>query len=648
MSAPSFVQRLPVVMVICCVHFCAGLQAASINVTQPPKREQVEEMVNADPGKGAMEITGALAQDFKPAVGGMGSSTSRPAFRAWLYLGTWLDWLSRPDLDCWKDFLTGYLRQTTEAGEPVIVYRTPGMEWQDGVWELPEPMLSEIAADPGMRQKYSAILLPRDFVWRDAPAGIYLGKELALLIATTPGLLEQTVATVSDEDFLPGVFSVLRQIYEKDPVKFVNYYPLALAFAVVFDQSAPTFWPHHQVATSAVPLSGSTVEERFFEFLRANDSRQLVQDPKKMSAQDLVFVVDALVASEELEWARKNVRTVRASFDRVFGSIRYDKARADAGAYSWPSDTSYTLQEIQKSGGICVDQAYFASIAGKAKGIPTLFFVGQGEQGGHAWFGFLRSENRWELDAGRYENQNYFVGKALDPQSWAFVTDHDLKALSANSRTTPAWKASVDDLLAADLFSRAGKEKEALNAMESALRQSPKNPEIWTRLGRELQKDGGDSSRLIAHLQEAAKTFVNDRELRAEFLMSAAALARASGDSGTAEELENQIVGANRRQRADLSITAAAAGLFANLKEGKTGEALQEFRSLATRFGKTGGGNFFYQIVDPLASELISMGNKNEARQVVDLARRHLRPEDGSILDSEIKRLEERVEAMPR
>jgi len=38
---------------------------------------------------------------------------------------------------------------------------------------------------------------------------------------------------------------------------------------------------------------------------------------------------------------------------------------------------NYTLGNINKEGGICVDQAYFASIAGKARCLPTLYFFGQ-------------------------------------------------------------------------------------------------------------------------------------------------------------------------------------------------------------------------------------------------------------------------------
>ena len=84
---------------------------------------------------------------------------------------------------------------------------------------------------------------------------------------------------------------------------------------------------------------------------------------------------------------------------------------------------TYTLEDIKNNGGICVDQAYYATILGKGRGIPTLYFHGQGASGGHAWFGYLSHGGKWELDCGRYESQNYPKGYAVDPQTWQRIDD---------------------------------------------------------------------------------------------------------------------------------------------------------------------------------------------------------------------------------
>ena len=44
-------------------------------------------------------------------------------------------------------------------------------------------------------------------------------------------------------------------------------------------------------------------------------------------------------------------------------------------------------------------------------------FTGQGQDARHAWFGFLDGEHKWRLDAGRYAEQRFVTGNALDPQN---------------------------------------------------------------------------------------------------------------------------------------------------------------------------------------------------------------------------------------
>jgi hypothetical protein len=125
----------------------------------------------------------------------------------------------------------------------------------------------------------------------------------------------------------------------------------------------------------------------------------------------------------------------------------------------WTQGT-YLLANIEVAGGICTDQSYFACIAGKAKGIPTLYFAGQGQDGGHAWFGYLRGNGKWELDAGRFFNQRYTVGQALDPQTWLPVTDHELLYLSGRAVRSPGNDAALGELAMVAIHRQCGEEIE--------------------------------------------------------------------------------------------------------------------------------------------------------------------------------------------
>ena len=83
-----------------------------------------------------------------------------------------------------------------------------------------------------------------------------------------------------------------------------------------------------------------------------------------------------------------------------------------------------------------VTEAY-ASEIGKGRGVPTIYFTGQGTDGGHAWFGYLSRSGKWELDCGRYASQNYPKGYALDPQTWQVVNDTTLQDLAKNGGSNP-------------------------------------------------------------------------------------------------------------------------------------------------------------------------------------------------------------------
>jgi tetratricopeptide (TPR) repeat protein len=353
----------------------------------------------------------------------------------------------------------------------------------------------------------------------------------------------------------------------------------------------------------------------------------------------LKFVVDAPVHFSELEWAQKNARFPRTDWGRAFSSIRYNFGRITSQAYDW-DDSPYTLDAIETAGGICVDQAYFAVIAGKARGLPTLFFTGQGVDGGHAWFGYLRSENRWDMDCGRYENQNYAVGEALDPQSWLPISDHDLQSLAKSFRRQTTYVAARNDLVMARMFEDAGDLPKALACAESAIATSPQTPEAWEAVAHLLRRSNAPASRQIAHHEAALKQFQTENDLRFKNQTALAALLRETGEAARAEQLETKIISQNRLKRSDLSVRAGAERLASLIAAGNIDTALREYRGLLSRLGPTAGGNVFYQIVRPLVKELHRTGRSSEALKALNQARTTINPERDSILEQELVKLE--------
>ena len=70
---------------------------------------------------------------------------------------------------------------------------------------------------------------------------------------------------------------------------------------------------------------------------------------------------------------------------------------------------------------------------------------------------------------------------------------------------------------------------------------------------------------------------------------------------------------------------------------------MKEYRSLLSRLGRKGGGNFYYEIVAPFTESLLQAGDLPGAKRALELARRSLQPEKESILDQELRSLEVRA-----
>lgn len=648
---PTPHRSAPITLAFACLlglSFWARAAEKSFDTTKPPTPEQVGEILAAGP-EAAEEIRQAIWESWQPSRGGFQGSMFRPAAQQWLDLARWKDLLSEPEDGAWARFLGFYLQRGEEddSGRPSLVYRLPGQVFREERPGFTAEELREIATFPRQREFYAKLLLPRDFRWQQGQVGQHLPPELALALAQNPARLREFFRVLAPGDFTPGVLQNLARLQAHNSQAFERYFSLALALAVVFDQQPPPDWPHHQVDPSALPADRLQLEERFDFWVDGLESKKLLPGTADLGADEWKFVVDALVPPEELEWARKNVRTARGQFQRVFSSIKYDFPRVERQAYSWPHAETYSLANIKQRGGICVDQAYFAAIAGKALGLPTLFFTGQGADGGHAWFGFLKATNRWDLDAGRYENQNYAVGHAQDPQVWQPISDHELQFVTSRTRATPAFQAAEADLGLARWQAQRGESAEALRAVDSALAAAPQHAEAWEEKGRLLVATGADAATQTAHWEAARKAFPNNRDLQTRFQARQAAALREQGQDRTARELEQRMISQNQRQRSDLSVEAAARKMQELVQAQDWEAALAEFRLQANRLGRTGGGNFFYDLVRPLCAALLEADRPRDARRVLDQAWRTLQPERGSILDPELNRLAAEMETSP-
>lgn len=583
----------------------------------------------------ALEVQ--LVDQWIPSHSAQAGSAGNGIFRQWQRLHQWCRLLGRPEPEALQAWLGRRVLRNPEKENALLIVPS-GAPLPSDSSGRPLPTALEAFEAVQVPAEILQELLPDDYTPSNGPVAARATEDFLAGLANDQEFLQEFFRELKPDDFTPVVLTRLEQLRRAHPAAWPAYRSLMLAFALVYDQREPRFWPHHQVPPEAVPRSRQDVAGRFEYFYRANEARKLQYDLRRLSAAEMKFLVDAPVEHSELEWAAQNVRTGADRFGRVLDLVRYDQQRADRAIFKWPHG-DYRLGKIKMTGGICTDQAYFACLAGKAKGIPTLYFAGQGQDGGHAWFGYLRGDGQWELDAGRFLDQRYTVGQALDPQTWMPITDHELLSLSSRATRLTRHDGALGDLAMAEVYQRRGDLASAGAAADSARFCSPDFFAAWEAKENVLAASK-DTAALRAHYAAGIDQFRREEDLRVRFQARLAELERAGGDGFVARKIEARMIRENRRLRTDLSAATGAEVLSRLVQEGNYAGAMREYRSLSGKLGPTGGGNFFYEVVRPFVQQMKAAGREKDARRALDLAGRVMKFEAGSILAREFHEME--------
>lgn len=465
-----------------------------------------------------------------------------------------------------------------------------------------------------------------------------LTRELLLALLGNAPLSEEFFQLLSPLDNPAEVLAILQKIHAQDPALFSQYGNLAVALAVVYDVPPPPWWPHGQVKAASLARQLPAPEAVFAYFVRLDRSNLAMHRLGRLPASELKFLVDLVVPFAELDWARKNVPPGLADLGKAYDMIRYRKERITLNQYEWPG-AAYTLPAILQEGGICVDQAYFASTAGKAKGIPTIMFRGAGLDGRHAWFGYLDVNQRWQLDCGRYADQKLVVGLAFDPQTWQDINDHELVFITERFRALPTYKLSVMHAEFAADYLREGKVDPALKAARESVNRDPRNLAGWNVLLAAQKAKSPDLRAQEGVLREAVLAFQRYPDLEIWFSRQLIATLRERGETSLAQVEEQRLGAKYKFNRVDLSIDQAAGTIERSMKDDDLATQIKVFNRVVDTAGKGAAIDFYDKVVVPFAIHLAQQGQIPGAVQAVERARRTLRVDLGKQLDLEMAKL---------
>lgn len=627
------IQLRPYFLMLILATTLGSQSAWGYNLESHPTNSDISALASEGFENARNQLESELARCYKPGEQKKASPAGATGFVEWLDLWRWCELLSREtSTENAALVQRHFCRRPNNAG---LTFVPLGLTFPPDAIPISLEEASLMASAPEVRRELQENVLPPGSTLEGGLLSEVVGKSLAIEVMGNPEFLRAFFSICDDRDFFPLVLKNLRAIREAYPTKWREYANLALAIAFVNDSAIPNFWPHHQVPTDLVPKEIASPEVQFGRWVEANESRKLLLDLRRFSPTELKFVVDAFITPAEMDWARKKIRLRPGNFDQAFSMIRYRDERITAKKYVWEYGP-YTFAAIEKSGGICIDQAYHAALCGKALGLPTIMFSGQGSNGGHAWFGYMSSTSKWELNCGRDSSQNLVTGTGLDPQTWQPVSDHDIQQLAARFRERPEFLASMSALAMSEIFEHAGRLDDARVALENATRVCPENPVAWSRFGDFSERVKIPINDRIQIQEQAIKALSRNPDSKVHHQQALATLQRETGKSLDAAKTENQILTQNLNSRTDLSCEVAATRVKAALEDGGVNKGAMEFHKQLQSIGKAGGGNFVNQVGVPFVNALIEKGNKARALRTVEIMRQKFEPLKSSPLDLQL------------
>lgn len=508
--------------------------------------------------------------------------------------------------------------------------------WVDILYEKESDYVTEWVEKMGQAKRLH-VNMPKNIPFLDGAVGDRLSDNFFKYFFSKGDLLRTTYNQRDPSDLLTESFSILDSLYSNNHYLFKQYPQLAFAIAFVHDIPPPPIWPHPQVGQNVLPRQLRSPAETFAYFTNARNVKWFHSSIKRIPLSESIFLVDLIVTDTEVDWVRKNITIHPTEYDQVYALVKYDQGRSRAAQYNWIYD-DYSLPAIMQVGGICVDQAYFASQVGKVQGLPTIEFLGSGLDGRHAWFGYLNSRGKWEMDAGRYADQRFVTGHAFNPQTWNFISDHEVAFIGTGYHKSATYFSSQIHYYWARLYSSLRENELAEKAAGNAVAIDRRNAEAWSILIDLRKSLEMLRSRIDSSYRSALSSLRTYSDLEARFISEYADYLDETGRENSARLERSRITFKNKNTRSDLAIDNAVAVLEQSMREDSRAAQMYVFRKILHQVGAQGGIQVVDDLVVPFLNYLVKMGRPGEAKSAILEAEKVLQPTIGSQMAKEIQK----------
>lgn len=419
---------------------------------------------------------------------------------------------SRPSNQPAPDLLLEPIKRAIDAGDLKDIVTIVDLQVENAMKEAKDPAKLDagqairLASYRTFARSFSR-LRPMDF--DDA------SKETLKWLLAQKRLFPTLMLAMSEADPPERVLAVLSRLRADQKDKLDEWADLTTAFCVVWDTPAMDDSQERMDPARMVPM---------FRYYVASN-RVLRFDLKTLPWQLGVYVVSNSISDDELAFVHRQYQG-RGAIGTTFFDVNYDTNAYFVARPKLIAEVPYTLPNLMRLGGICVDQAYYATHVARSLGVPATACTGIGAAGGvgHAWVGYLKVQGRtalWDFTEGRYSDQLYYRGNVTDPQTRRNISDSDVALLAELQNTTP--EGRLQSIALCRLADKAPAES-AYDLLVKAITLSAGNRDAWlamAELGAKKKLSDDEFGRVLTVIQKFAAERYPDFALAMARRMSA-------------------------------------------------------------------------------------------------------------------------------
>lgn len=446
-------------------------------------------------------------------------------------------------------------------------------------------------------------------------AAVPVDANLVAFMLSDQDFCDEFSKTLSPEDNLPEVFTILNNIYKADAQSFKKFPRLAAAIAVVFDTPPPATWPHHQVSEKDLPRKFADPVQTFKMWIEDREKGRLLCPCEKLSIEEAKFLVASVASREDRLWARRSVSANAAGIEKIYSSVPYDYGRVNSSKFDWQGG-EYRLERIKEKGGICTDQSYFTSEVAKAKGLPSFILSGAGSDGFHAWTAYMLKGGKWNFSVGRYDGGNFVTGRTIDPQTWKTSTNHQLQRMSQGFRRNKKYRLNELHTEFARIYFQQSDTAKAKAAAAEAIRADPRNFETWSLLF-EIAKKSESQDEADKVCNNALKAFGRYPDSDAYFRNILIEDYLGKDKRAEAKKLTTAFINKYKSSRPDLAMEFARRELLIDIDSGDLKKLKSSYKRLFNLFKKNPAMTL-NGIVVPVLEKLVNEGKTDKALEVME------------------------------